>query len=190
MVPFATNRHPKIFGAGSSGHRSSFLIDGLVSGISNQRRSTAASATAAMPRNPAARPRLPATRPESVVLSEAPTPDIVPTNPCARLNRPVRDQRRQHAQHRSADAVEYLSSDENYWIGGLDEHQRSDRQRCDSNQQKRPATPPIRRPAPRPCRHHRHDHLGDHDQRCDDERGKELPCCTLAPRRPVVASTH
>src|SRR5467141_563727 len=31
------------------------------------------------------RPRLPATRLESVVLSEAPTPDIVPTKPCARL---------------------------------------------------------------------------------------------------------
>ena len=89
-----------------------------------------------------------------MVLSEAPTPDIVPTNPCARLNRPVRcevgdDQRRQHAQHRSADAVEYLSGDENHWIGGLGEHQRSDRQRCNSNQQQRPATPPVR-PAPRP----------------------------------------
>ena len=42
-----------------------------------------------MLRNPAARPKLPATRPVSVVLSEAPIPDIVPTKPSARLNRPV-----------------------------------------------------------------------------------------------------
>src|SRR6185437_11641816 len=69
--------------------RCSFLFDGLVSGISNHSRTTAVRAAAAMPRNPATLPRLTATRPESVVLSEAPTPDIVPTNPCARLNRPV-----------------------------------------------------------------------------------------------------
>jgi hypothetical protein len=72
-----------------SGAHASFLLDGLVSGIRNHRRSRAARATAAMPRKPAARPKLPATRPESVVLSEAPIPDIVPTKPCARLNRPV-----------------------------------------------------------------------------------------------------
>jgi hypothetical protein len=57
--------------------------------MSNPKRSTAAIATVAMPRNPTVRPKLPATKPESVVLSEAPTPEIVPTNPCARLNLPV-----------------------------------------------------------------------------------------------------
>ena len=57
--------------------------------MSNHSSSAAARATAAMPRNPAAVPSLAATRLESVVLSEAPTPDTVPTKPCARLKRPV-----------------------------------------------------------------------------------------------------
>ncbi len=103
-------------------------------------------------------------------------PDIVPTKPCARLNRPVPcevgdDQCREHAQHRPTDAVEYLSGDENDWIGGPGEHQRTDRQRCESDEQQRPAAPRVR-PASGPGRHDRHDHLGDHDQRRDDERGK------------------
>ena len=68
-----------------TGYRDALLFDGLVSGISDHISSTAATATAEMPRNPAAGPNLAATRLESVVLSEAPTPDIVPTKPCPRL---------------------------------------------------------------------------------------------------------
>ena len=61
---------------------------GLVSGIASQKSRKAASATPAIPVNPAAWPRLPATWPESVVLRAAPKPDIVPTTPCPKLNRP------------------------------------------------------------------------------------------------------
>ena len=62
---------------------------GLVSGIRNKTTRVARRATAAIPANPATRPRSCATTPESVVLSEAPIPDAVPTMPWARLNRPV-----------------------------------------------------------------------------------------------------
>ena len=72
-----------------TGYRDAFLFDGLVSGISDHISSAPVSATAAMLRNPAAVPSFAATRLESVVLSEAPTPDIVPTKPCPRLNLPV-----------------------------------------------------------------------------------------------------
>ena len=70
------------------GYRYSLLFGGWVSGIKTtveqsgqgHRRNT----------NPTARTaEVPSYEPESVVLSEAPIPDIVPTNPCARLNRPA-----------------------------------------------------------------------------------------------------
>ena len=60
-----------------------------VSGIKNQRINTATRAVAAMLRNTTVRPKLAAMTPNSAVLSEAPTPDAVPTRPCARLKRPV-----------------------------------------------------------------------------------------------------
>src|SRR5712671_6364889 len=76
-----------------NGHRGSLPFDGLVSGIRNHSRSTAARATAAMPRNPAAWPRLLATRLESVVLSEAqatkgPKPDNAPARSKLTASRP------------------------------------------------------------------------------------------------------
>ncbi len=74
-----------VCGVRKNAHRGSFSFDELVSGISDHSSSTAARA---LPCPEILRPRLPATRLESVVLSEAPTPDIVPTKPYARLNRP------------------------------------------------------------------------------------------------------
>ena len=46
-------------------------------------------------------------------------------------------------------------------------------QRRESDEQQRPAAPRVR-PASGPGRHDRHDHLGDNDQRRDDERGKSF----------------
>src|SRR5262252_8360605 len=65
------------------------LVDGLVSGMKNQRITTASRATNAILRNAAVRPKLAATTPKSVVPSEAPIPDPVPTMPWAKLKRPV-----------------------------------------------------------------------------------------------------
>ena len=62
---------------------------GFVSGMKSQRIATARTATAVTPKNPAEWPHLPTTRPDSDVLSDAPIPEKVPINPCARLNRPV-----------------------------------------------------------------------------------------------------
>jgi hypothetical protein len=90
-------------------------VDGFVSGISNQRVKAASRPTAAMLRNTPVRPKLTATRPKSVVLSEAPIPDTVPTMPWARLKRPVplvNDQWREHSHHGSTDAVEQLKNNE------------------------------------------------------------------------------
>src|SRR5215467_14685358 len=65
------------------------LVDGRVSGMKNQRITTASRATNAILRNAAVRPKLAATTPKSVVPSEAPIPDPVPTMPWAKLKRPV-----------------------------------------------------------------------------------------------------
>src|SRR5262249_48220670 len=69
--------------------RSYCFVDGLVSGIKNQRITTASRATDAMLKNTTVRPKLAATTPKSVVPSEAPIPDPVPTTPWAKLKRPV-----------------------------------------------------------------------------------------------------
>ena len=66
------------------------LVEGLVSGIKNQRINTERRAAAAMLRNTTVRPKLTTMPPNSTVLNEGPIPDAIPTRPCARLNGAVR----------------------------------------------------------------------------------------------------
>src|SRR6516225_548180 len=63
------------------------LVEGLVSGIKNQRINTERRAAAAMLGNTTVRPKLTTMTPNSVVLNEAPIPDAIPTRPYAKLKR-------------------------------------------------------------------------------------------------------
>src|SRR5207248_3656148 len=84
------------------------------------------------------------------------------------------NQRRQHAQHRSTDAVEQLKNNEQRRIEERGEQQRTHRQSSKTDQQKRPPAPAFRR-SPDPRRQQSHEDLRQDDQRGNDERRAPFP---------------
>jgi len=104
---------------------------------------------------PAVRPNLPTIKPDNVVLSEAPRPKAVPTNPWARpagaAGKVGDDQRLQDTKHRPADAIQELGGNDEGRLGDQQEQHQS-RQSTECAEQQWAAAPVLSLAADPWCR--------------------------------------